>query len=441
MTVPAQRSRREPNRTGTALRVLLAVALLLPAGVLFSSAWRNNDDRLTIAERERHGVEYLHSLGQVTLALVDAQSGAVAGRAAAAAALRTAVEETSAVDVRYGAELRTSERWAGLHAKIEALPDRPPANPQDAWTVYTETTDLLLALYAKVRESSGLIRDPESDSYHLQDAVAEELPEALVAAGRLADRAVLAAGRSGGNPLRTASELALARSAVLLPAADLVENLRAAVENTASRTLGGNLLSRLDGYQRAVEDLATLTRDSAAPNPIQVGAARASAQLAGSGLATIILTELDILLRDRVDELTGEQRIAAGALVLAVLLVLALAALPVLAARSARGGGTPAGAGEPTTGGVRPVADAESGPPPTGPPLAESARPVGAALAGPPAGGLPPLPERRPRRPDPSGEPGRRSPLADWQDPVPAGQAVQSAVPERPAPWGRPDAR
>ncbi|MEO3928203.1 hypothetical protein ABGB07_30685 [Micromonosporaceae bacterium B7E4] len=435
MTVPAQRSRREPNRTGTALRVLLAVALLLPAGVLFSSAWRGNDDRLTVAERERHGVEYLRSLGQVTLALVDAQSGAVAGRAAAAAALRTAVEETSAIDVRYGAELRTSERWAGLHAKIEALPDRPPANPQEAWTVYTETTDLLLALYAKVRESSGLIRDPESDSYHLQDAVAEELPEALVAAGRLADRSVLAAGRSGGDPLRTAGELALARSAVLAPAADLVENLRAAVENTASRTLGGNLLSRLDGYQRAVEDLATLTRDSAAPNPIQVGAARASAQLAGSGLATIILTELDILLRDRVDGLTGERRIAAGALALAVLLVLALAALPVLAARSTRVG-TPAGAGEPATGGSRPVADA--GPPPTGPPLAESARPVGATLAGPPSGGLPPLPERRPRRPDPSGEPVRRSPLADWQDPVPA---AQSAAPERPAPWGRPDAR
>ncbi|MEN3616047.1 hypothetical protein AAH979_42065 [Plantactinospora sp. ZYX-F-223] len=442
MTVPAQRSRREPNRTGTALRVLLAVALLLPAGVLFSSAWRSNDDRLTVAERERHGVEYLRSLGQVTLALVDAQSGAVAGRAAAAAALRTAVEETSAVDVRYGAELRTSERWAGLHAKIEALPDRPPANPQDAWTVYTETTDLLLALYAKVRESSGLIRDPESDSYHLQDAVAEELPEALVAAGRLADRSVLAAGRSGGDPLRTASELALARSAVLGPAADLVENLRSAVENTASRTLGGNLLSRLDGYQRAVEDLAALTRDSAAPNPIQVGAARASAQLAGSGLATIILAELDILLGERVDGLTGERRIVVGALVLAVLLVLALAALPVLAARAAdRGRGTPAGAGEPTTDGLRRTVDAESGPPPTGPPLAESALPVGATLAGPPAGGLPPLPERRPRRPDPAGDPGRRSPLADWQDPVPAGQATQSAVPERPAPWGRPDAR
>ncbi|MEQ4302607.1 hypothetical protein ABNF97_14610 [Plantactinospora sp. B6F1] len=432
MTVPAQRSRRAPNRTGTALRVLLAIALLLPAGVLFSAAWRSNDDRLTVAGRERHGVEYLRSLGHVTLALVDAQSGAVAGRAAAAAALRSAVEQTSGIDVRYGAELRTSERWAGLRAKIEALPDRPPADPQDAWTVYTETTDLLLALYAKVRESSGLIRDPESDSYHLQDAVAEELPEALVAAGRLADRAVLAADRSGGDRARAASELALGRAAVLSPAADLVENLRAAVENTASRTLGGNLLSRLDGYQRAVEDLAALTRDSAAPNPIQVGAARASAQLAGSGLATIILTELDILLRERIDGLTGERRIVVGALVLAVLLVLALAALSALGTRF---GGRSAGAGEPTVHGLPPAADAE-GPPLTGPPPTGSPLPVG-----PPTSGRPPLPERRPRRPEPADAPGRRSPLADWQDPVPAGQAGQSTAPERQAPWGRPDAR
>ncbi|GIG96279.1 hypothetical protein [Plantactinospora mayteni] len=437
MTVPAQRSRRAPNRTGTALRVLLAVAVLVPAGVLFHSAWRSNDERLTVTERERHGVEYLRSLGHVTLALVDAQSGAVAGRAAAAAALRGAVEQTSAIDVRYGAELRTSERWAGLHAKIEALPDRPPADPQEAWTVYTETTDLLLALYAKVRESSGLIRDPESDTYHLQDAAGEELPEALIAAGRLADRAVLAAGRSGADRLRTASDLALARADVLSPADDLVENLRAAVENTTSRTLGGNLLSRLDGYQRAVEELSTLTRDTAAPDPIQVGAARASAQLAGSGLTTIILAELDTLLRDRVDGLTGERRIVVGALVLAVLLVLALAALPVLAARSARNGGAPAEADEPTVDGLRPTTGTESGPPPAGPPLAESALPVGAALAG----GLPPLPERRPRGTDPTGDPGRRPPLADWQDPVPAGQAAQSTAADSQAPWGRPDAR
>ncbi|WP_159079287.1 MULTISPECIES: hypothetical protein [unclassified Plantactinospora] len=447
MTVPAQRSRRAPNRTGTALRVLLAVALLIPVGVLFSSAWRSNDDRLAGTERERHGVEYLRALGQVTLALVDAQSGAVAGRAAAAAALRTAVEQTSAIDVRYGAELRTSERWAGLHAKIEALPDRPPGNPQDAYTVYTETTDLLLALYAKVRESSGLIRDPDSDSYHLQDAVAEELPEALVAAGRLADRSVLASGRPRGDRLRTASELALARADVLGPTADLVDNLRSAVESTASRTLGGNLLSRLDGYQRAVEDLATLTRDSTAPNPIQVGAARASAQLAGSGLATIILTELDILLRERADARVDERRIIVGALVLAVLLVLAVAALPVLAARAAaRAGRAPAEAGDPVTGGLGSAVGTPSGPPPTGPPPSgpppiESPLPAGAALAGPPAGGVPPLPERRPRRPDPAGDPGRRSPLADWQDPVPAGQATPSAAPDSQAPWGRPDAR
>ncbi|MFY1689511.1 hypothetical protein [Plantactinospora sp. WMMB782] len=435
MTLPPQRSRRVSNRTGTALRVLLAVALLVPVGVLFGAAWGTSDDRLTATERERHGVEYLRSLGQVTLALVDAQSGAVAGRSAAAAALRTAVEQTSAIDVRYGAELRTSERWAGLHAKIEALPDRPPADPQDAWTVYTETTDLLLALYAKVRESSGLLRDPDADSYHLQDAVAEELPEALVAAGRLADRSTLAIGRPASDRVRIASELALARAEVLGPAADLVENLRSAVDDTASRTLGGNLLSRLDGYQRAVEDLAGLTRNTAAPNPIQVGAARAAAQLAGSGLAGIILTELDVLLRDRADALAGERQIAVGALVLAVLLVLALAALPLLAARSAaRNRRTPAGVGL-TTDGLRPAAGAE-GPPPTGPPPVEPPLPVGAPLAGPPAGGMPPLPERRPLRSD--GDPGRRSPLSDWQDPVPAGQP---AAVDSQAPWGRPDAR
>ncbi|WP_422772086.1 hypothetical protein ACN28C_03005 [Plantactinospora sp. WMMC1484] len=431
MTVPAQRSRRVPDRTGTALRVLLAVALLVPVGALFSSTWRSNDEQRSGTERERHGVEYLRSLGQLTLALVDAQSGAVAGRSVASSALRSAVEQTSAVDVRYGADLRTSERWAGLHAKIEALPDRPPANPQDAWTAYTETVDLLLALYAKVRESSGLIRDPDSDAYHLQDAVAEELPEALVAAGRLADRTVLAAERPGGDRVRTASELALARAAVLSPAADLVDDLRAAVENTASRSLGGNVLSRLDGYQRAVEDLATLTRESATANPIQVGAARSSAQLAGSGLAVIILTELDLLLRERIDDLTGERQIAVGALVLALLLVCALAAIPLLAARAAARSTARIRAGEAIPLGFGHIVGTEPGAPPTGPPPSGST-----------AGEVTPMPEGRPFRPEPAGEPGRRSALADWQNPVPAGSATRPTTAEsQPSPWGRRDAR
>jgi hypothetical protein len=427
------------KRTGVVLRVLLAVALLVPVGVLFSSHWQTNDERRSYADRERHGIEYLRSLGPVTVALVDAQSSAVAGRSGAREALRSAVDATSAVDVRYGAELRTSERWAGVRAKIEALPDRTPTDPATASAAYSEAGDLLLALYAKVRESSGLIRDPESDSYHLQDAVAEELPEALVAGGRLADLTVMAAKRPASERLRTAGQMALARAAVIEPASDLVSGLRVAVENTESRTLGGNLLRRLDGYQRAVETLSGLTADPRGADPIQVSTARSSAHLSGAELSTIILSELDILIQERADELADQGLIALGALALAVLMIVALATGIMIAGRTTRPGF--AYLGEPGTvpsGATHPRAAPEVGPLLNGPPLAEPPPVVSSPLAGPSV-----LPERRSYRPDPAGEPSRRSPLPDWPDPVPAGQA-NPAMPGgpdgQPAHWGRPDA-
>ena len=64
------------------------------------------------------------------------------------------------MDARIGDELLSQERWAGLRAKLEALRGRSPADPEAAYTAYGEATDLLLALHRKVRESSGLVRDP-----------------------------------------------------------------------------------------------------------------------------------------------------------------------------------------------------------------------------------------------------------------------------------------
>lgn len=486
MTVPAQRSRGVSNRTGVVLRVLLAVALLVPVGVLFGANWQTSGEQRSYADRERRGIEYLRSLGPVTVALVDAQSIAVTGRSGAREALRSAVDATSAVDLRYGADLRTSERWAGIRAKIEALPADAPANPTTAATAYGEVADLLLALYAKVRESSGLIRDPDADSYFLQDAAAEDLPRALISAGRLADLTVIADRRPPAEPLRTAGELALARAAVLQPAADLVSGLRSAVENTASRTLGGNLLRRLDGYQRAVEALAGLTADPRAMDPIQVGAARSSAHLSGAELSKIILSELDILIQGRADELADQRWIAAVTLALAALMILALATGILLAGRPTRpSAGVLDGTGAGTLGGTgtgvlgEPAALGRSGdtslgdtlfggstePPPTRPPLADSplasgpsrsgtslvgaptgtapagASVTGTVLAGRPGGGVA-AQERRSSRAEPGGEPSRRNPLPDWPDPVPTGQTNQptpEAPDSGPAHWGRPD--
>ncbi|WBB66149.1 hypothetical protein [Micromonospora sp. WMMD812] len=336
MTVPAPRAVRRSARR--ALPLLLVAALLAPVGVLFQQTWRLTDDDRSLAARERLGVEYLRALAPVTDALVDAQSAAVAGRPTSAAALAGVVEDAATVDARIGAELRSQERWAGLRAKLEALRDRAPADPEAAFTAYGEVTDLLLDLHRKVRESSGLVRDPEPDTAYLQDAAGQALPEAMVAAGRLADLATLAARRPDADRTRTLAELAALRTGALSPAGDLVDDLRAAVDSSESTNLGGTVLTPLDTYQRAVEVLAAASAPSRTGpvDPAPIAGARLTAHSAAEQLQPVILAQLDALLADRIDGLDRERWLAIGAAALGVLLLAVLGGLLLAAARRAR---------------------------------------------------------------------------------------------------------
>ncbi|MGW4501166.1 hypothetical protein ACWENR_21455 [Micromonospora sp. NPDC004336] len=339
MTVPASQAVRRPSAAGRVLPLLLIGALLAPLAVLFAQSWRLTADDRDLAARERLGVEYLRALAPVTDALVDAQSAAVAARPVTGAPLNRAVEAAASVDARIGDELRSRERWAGLRAKIEALGHRVPADPEAAFDAYGEVTDLLLALHRKVRETSGLVRDPRSDSFFLQDGAGRDLPEAVVATGRLADLTVLAARRPAAERDRTAAELAALRVAALTPAGDLVTDLRGAVDSSESADLGPSVLTPLDTYQRAVEALAAYSAPagrSGVVDPAQVAGARLDAQAAARQLQPVILGELDALLAERAGGLDRDRWLAVGAGALAVLRWGALGAVWLAAARRAR---------------------------------------------------------------------------------------------------------
>ncbi|MFG2048625.1 hypothetical protein ACGFIW_14495 [Micromonospora sp. NPDC048935] len=339
MTVPAPRARRRPSTLGRLLPLLLIGALLAPVGLLGTSAWRQTTADRDLAVRERLGVRYLTALGSVTDALVEAQSAAVNNRQVSGDALNRAVEEAAAVDARIGAELLSQERWAGVRAKLEALRGRSPADPESAYTAYGEVSDLLLALHRKVRESSGLVRDPVADSYFLQDSAGQELPEAVVATGRLADLGTLVARRPAAEQPRGLLELTGLRVAALAPAGDAVDNLRSAVDGSESTDLGANVLTPLDTYQRSVEALAaysTPTRGTSLVDPGQLSAAGLNTHRAARQLQPVILAELDALLVARIDELDRDRWLTTAATALAVLLLSWLAALLFTARGRAR---------------------------------------------------------------------------------------------------------
>jgi len=344
MTDPAQRSRR-PGAYGVAPPFLLT-AVLVTLAILFVQSWNQIDERRTFGEQERQGIEYLRALQPVTTALMDMHATTAAGQTASREALNQAVEAVTAIDARLGDALRTRERWAGVRAKLESLPEQGLARPpQDIHDAYSEAGALLLALHAKVRETSGLVRDPNVDVYHLQRGAAADIPETVVAAGRLAGLVRLATTRGRNDEVRTATELNAARSAVQAPAKNLVQGLQAAADNTDSRQLSGNLLRHLDAYQQAVERLVadSSATGSARPNPDRVETARRAVQEASVLLVDTTLTELDALIVARLDDLAGQRRFAAGTAAVGLSLGLVLLYLLLAARRqAARPGTTPA---------------------------------------------------------------------------------------------------
>ncbi|HEY6595049.1 MAG TPA: hypothetical protein VI011_13260 [Asanoa sp.] len=348
---PRERAR---SRASAALLSALVIALLVPTCVLFVNAWGNVQDRRAATEREADGLTYLRPLNGVLLALADAQSAAVDGRPIQTDQLTSAIQQAAAVDERIGDRLATHERWTELRSKIEGLQVNKPTSPKAALDSYTALGNLIVGLYAKVRDRSGLVHDPDDDAFHLQEAVAAELPHAVIAAGTVADLVVVVqslttAVDTGQLPPGTTAaqvrqligllsvQTQTARAVLADSARDLVDGLRAAVDATQIRTLGGNLLSRLDRFQRTADRIAS-TASIAPGTPLAdrsiVPIARAEMRAAASDLATTILSEVDGLLQKRLDAIDRDRLIITGSAGAAILL--AVCALIVLIVSSRR---------------------------------------------------------------------------------------------------------
>jgi hypothetical protein len=324
-----------PVRERLLFRVVLAVALLAPAAVLFVQVWQSSSDKTTFASRERDGVTYLLALGRLGTALAQADAAASAGTAAPAETVARVVDAVTTADQRLGDKLRTHERWSDLRVKIQALPHAGT----DVATIdaaYNTVGDLLLALYAKVQTTSNLILDPVADSYYLQVVAAAELPGAVVAAAHLVDVATIASAQPAGQ-LSGLLDLAAARAAALAPTDRTMEDLTLAEEATSSTTMGSSLVGPVDKFQLTVQGLASLTAPAtlattAKPDLGKLRQARDSLVEAASALASSIFSELDRLLVNRIADVRPQRRIALAALAVAVLLA-ALSVSPAIRRR------------------------------------------------------------------------------------------------------------
>lgn len=321
MTVRARQHQRG-RPIGAVTRQVLPILLAVSVTALFAMVWESTDEQAEFAALERDGVRYIQALGPLEIALTNAGSATVSGTPAAPEALDRAVDAVSAVDRELGDRLGARDRWAGLRAKIEALPD--DGDTAKAIAAYDTASDLLLALMDKVRNTSKLVRDPDADLYYLGDGAAQELPESIVAATRFTNLLTSLPGLSAADRATALIDINTVASTLAGNARDLSDDVRLAVEGTGSENLGSALLSRLDRFNRSVDNLLPLAeplksgRGSA--DPERISQARDEMQSAASELSTALLEQIDIGLQDRADAYDQRLLLATGILVISLVL-------------------------------------------------------------------------------------------------------------------------
>ncbi|GAA3456096.1 hypothetical protein GCM10018962_79300 [Dactylosporangium matsuzakiense] len=342
------------------MRLVLPVLLIVPAVVLFGLQRQSNGDDSAFVATERHGVAYLRGLVPLEIELVGAQVAAAAGTPVQREPLVAAIGAAAKADGDYGAELLAHDRWTDVRAKIEGVP--ATGSPATVFAAYSEALDLLLDLADKVRDASGLARDPHAETFYLADGGAQELPEGIAAAGQYAGRVLLARQLAQSAQTDALFGIAEARSDLISSASDLSEDMQLASQGPAGTSLDAGLLAKIDAYSRAADSLvpaAASARTTFTADPAQITNDRNDLGRAGSALSAALLSVLDNLLRDREASLRTRAAVAVAVLVAAIVLGLVPVTLAVV--HSLRGRRRRTGA---------------AGGPPSGPPPAEAPHPA-----------------------------------------------------------------
>lgn len=87
------------------------------------------------------------------------------------------IKAVDAVDMKYGASLKTSDKWKMLKTKAQDIKAKVwSLNSQTSFNDHTTLIADILSMITHVSETSNLLFDPQIDSFYLTDAVVAKLP-------------------------------------------------------------------------------------------------------------------------------------------------------------------------------------------------------------------------------------------------------------------------
>jgi hypothetical protein len=306
------------------VRALLALIMLAPVTMLFVQVWQTESTNTRSASMELDAIAYLRVLQPVLTTLAQNESLVVSQEQVVFNAMDQAMSAAGQADAKYGDELRTHERWNGFATKANALPALGNASPIDSFNAYSAVTDLLLSLYDKVRDESGLVRDPDADVFYLEDAATHALPNAVSAAGQYGDSIVVEFGPASGIAAARVN-VSTDRALLDLNADDVGDDVSDAVDATASRSMSSTLLHKVDLFRQAIETLApTRLAPVTTPSDSDESAAlqnKAETEAAAASLSSALLDAIETLVTDRGAAARHKQDLSLAAFVVAILIV------------------------------------------------------------------------------------------------------------------------
>jgi hypothetical protein len=303
-----------------------------------------------VVTAERQGVVYLHPLTGLIGQLVEAQSAAVNGEKVEVDAVRKSLSGVGRADVVVGPALGTQQRYIDLRDKIQAVLDGGLTG-RPAYQSYSDIMLLTTDLARRVGDSSNLVRDPDLDSYYLMKAALEQLPIAMINAGRAADLVALT-GRGGDLAGETAVQIAVARYGVADAAERVSAGLLKSVDATLSDALGKEITPQLDAFRAAADVFAPSTMLAQLADNVDgrvLAAASHEVFATALPLAHKLLSELDKVLTIRQKALADQRGSTIWAAVAAALVAFVMFWTLVLGRRhqTARDARPGEGAGRP----------------------------------------------------------------------------------------------
>jgi len=186
--------------------LIVSLTFVLPILVLAASLWSTTQETINFAAKERAGVVILRSLMPVFEDILGVRNAtrSMLGGFDAASDYREARERTDkAIAALKKSVVDSGDRFgiapavAKLESAWQATAQAKNGADDQGRTVFGPVTTALVGILTKIGDDSGLVLDPDIDSFYLANAMVQSMPEAAENVGQVWGWGTFALSRNG----------------------------------------------------------------------------------------------------------------------------------------------------------------------------------------------------------------------------------------------------